>query len=61
MVFTFFVAINSFAQTWPPVAPVNIPSGGFNIDETLMANATFGDWIDGTGTGGKCKQRTIFF
>src|SRR5215208_4752068 len=34
------------------VAPVNPPSGGFNIDGTLKANSAIGDWLDGSGAGG---------
>jgi hypothetical protein len=38
----------SYAQ----VAPVNPPSGGFNINGGLKANTSVGDWVKGTGTGG---------
>jgi hypothetical protein len=36
----------------PGVAPVNPPTGNFNIDGTLKANTAVGDWLDGTGSGG---------
>ena len=35
----------------PGVAPVTTPSVGFNMDGTLKANTSAGDWLDGTGTG----------
>ncbi|MDI6034838.1 gliding motility-associated C-terminal domain-containing protein [Flavobacterium sp. LB2P84] len=40
------------AQIGPGIAPVNTPTGGFNIDGTLISNTAAGDWVDGTGTGG---------
>jgi gliding motility-associated-like protein len=42
----------TLAQIGPGIAPVNSPSGGFNIDGTLIANSAVGDWTDGTGSGG---------
>ena len=39
------------AQTFPPVAPVNPPTGGFGIEGTLKATATVGDWASGGGAG----------
>ncbi|TDE49288.1 gliding motility-associated C-terminal domain-containing protein [Flavobacterium sp. GT3P67] len=42
----------TLAQIGPGIAPVNSPSGGFNVDGTLIANSATGDWTDGTGTGG---------
>src|SRR3954453_3420622 len=38
----------SYAQ----VAPVNPPTGGFNINGGLKANTAVGDWVKGTGAGG---------
>ncbi|MFE3869582.1 hypothetical protein ACFX5E_16085, partial [Flavobacterium sp. LS2P90] len=51
----FLLSLSSImlAQTiGPGIAPVNSPTGGFNIDGSLIANSTTGDWVDGTGTGG---------
>ncbi|SEF92722.1 hypothetical protein SAMN04488130_1041, partial [Flavobacterium urumqiense] len=54
----FLLSIFSFpsiilAQTiGPGIAPVNSPTGGINIDGSLLANSNTGDWVDGTGTGG---------
>ncbi|PIF63104.1 gliding motility-associated C-terminal domain-containing protein [Flavobacterium sp. 11] len=50
----FFLSFTtvSLAQIGPGIAPINTPSGGFNIDGTLIANTAAGDWVDGTGTGG---------
>ncbi|MDZ4329340.1 MAG: hypothetical protein U0945_02000, partial [Flavobacterium sp.] len=50
----FFLSFTtvSLAQIGPGIAPINTPSGGFNIDGTLIANTASGDWVDGTGTGG---------
>ena len=53
--FVFFLFLNSlglYAQIGSGIAPVNSPSGGFNIDGTLISNSSNGDWLDGTGTGG---------
>lgn len=43
-----FVQTTLFAQT----APVNPPTGGFNINGQLRVNSTVGDWFPGTGAGG---------
>ncbi|MFV8340755.1 hypothetical protein ACNQGL_15975, partial [Flavobacterium sp. LB3P21] len=50
----FFLSFTtvSLAQIGPGIAPINTPSGGFNIDGTLFANTATGDWVDGTGAGG---------
>ncbi|WP_338648446.1 gliding motility-associated C-terminal domain-containing protein [Flavobacterium sp. KS-LB2] len=50
----FFLSLTtvSLSQIGAGVAPINTPSGGFNIDGTLIANTAAGDWVDGTGTGG---------
>ncbi|MBP6182665.1 hypothetical protein, partial [Flavobacterium sp.] len=56
--FTFFllsflsIPLVILAQIGPGIASVNSPSGGFNVDGTLIANSTTGDWVDGTGSGG---------
>ena len=48
----FFVLISSKSLgQWTPIAPVNPPTGGFNIDGTLKAGATVGDWVTGLGGG----------
>ena len=48
------LSFNSFGQIsiGTGVAPVNPPTGGFNIDGTLRANTAVGDWLAGTGSGG---------
>ncbi|MFV8344422.1 gliding motility-associated C-terminal domain-containing protein [Flavobacterium sp. XS2P39] len=51
LVFLSFPAV-TLAQIGPGIAPVSTPTGGFNIDGTLLANTATGDWVDGTGTGG---------
>jgi hypothetical protein len=49
------IALRSFTQ----VAPVDPPSGGFNINGTLKVNSNVGDWVQGTtGTGGYVLQPT---
>jgi hypothetical protein len=51
LLFSFFQtkAIGQSAR----VAPVIIPTGGFNIDGSLKVSSTAGDWVQGTsGTGG---------
>ncbi|MET0946603.1 MAG: hypothetical protein ABWY22_14440, partial [Flavobacterium sp.] len=58
-IFIFLVSSNSFAQNWPPIAPVNPPSGGFNIDGRAKVNSSYGDWTQGTlssETGGYVLQ-----
>jgi hypothetical protein len=42
----------TFGQIGSGVAPVNSPSGGFNIDGTLQVNSAIGDWLSGPGGGG---------
>ncbi|MCW3089832.1 MAG: hypothetical protein JWP81_901 [Ferruginibacter sp.] len=39
------------SKTFGQVAPVNPPSGGFNINGELKAGAIFGDWLEGSGGG----------
>ena len=55
MIIGLFYTIIIQAQ---PVAPVNPPTGGFNIEGTLKANTAVGDWTQGTGTGGYVLQQT---
>ena len=50
--FLFLSSLDLYAQIGSGIAPVNSPSSGFNIDGTLIANSSNGDWLDGTGTGG---------
>ena len=50
--FLFLYSLELCAQIGPGIAPVNLPSGGFNIDGSLLSNSTNGDWVDGTGSGG---------
>ncbi len=45
---TFFFQTSLFAQT----APVNPPTGGFNINGQLRVNSAVGDWFPGSGGGG---------
>ncbi len=51
--FLSLIVIRSLSQ----VAPVNPPTGGFNIDGTLKANTAVGDWVAGTGAGGFVLQQ----
>jgi len=52
--YLLLIASNSFSQ----VAPVNPPTGSFNIEGTLKANTAVGDWVGGTGAGGYVIQGT---
>ncbi|PWA09272.1 hypothetical protein, partial [Flavobacterium laiguense] len=59
--FVFLVSSKSFAQTWPPVAPVSPPTNGFRIEGDVKANLPFvneGDWVTtgAFGTGGHVIQ-----
>jgi hypothetical protein len=53
LVFAIVLSTATKAQivVGPGVAPVTTPSVGFNMDGTLKANTTAGDWLDGTGSG----------
>jgi len=48
----FLASIFVISPALAQVAGVINPTGGFNIDGTLKANTAFGDWVDGSGTGG---------
>ncbi|WP_296682684.1 gliding motility-associated C-terminal domain-containing protein [Flavobacterium sp.] len=48
----FLCSLGLYSQIGPGIAPVNLPSGGFTIDGSLLSNSTNGDWVDGTGSGG---------
>jgi hypothetical protein len=54
LIVALFLSVTSYGQIsiGTGVAPVTVPSGGFNIDGTLKANGAPGDWLDGTGSGG---------
>jgi len=48
----FLCSTTFYGQIDSGVAPVNPPTEGFNISGTLLANSTFGDWLEGSGSGG---------
>ena len=57
-IFLFFFLLLASLRSFTQVAPVNPPTGGFNIEGTLKANTAVGDWVHGTGAGGYVLEST---
>jgi hypothetical protein len=54
-----FFSSKTFGQIASGVAPIDPPSGYFNIDGDLQANNTHGEWLPGSGTSCQEISNTI--